>query len=108
MMSSLGAAGVTGRWSERVAAHLVRRLGVAAADARRCSPDGVDPSGLVKGWAVDRAAAILDRGEAGRREHAAVGEDRERLVAVGLCRPGEGALYVHGEAGGRRGGGRGA
>ena len=37
-------------------------------DARRCWPDGVDPSGLVKGWAVDRAAAILDR--AGLREYA--------------------------------------
>jgi thiamine biosynthesis lipoprotein len=24
------------------------------------SPDGLDPSGLVKGWSVDRAAAILD------------------------------------------------
>jgi FAD:protein FMN transferase len=35
-------------------------------DAR--SPSGVDPSGLVKGWAVDRAAAILDA--AGRRAYA--------------------------------------
>src|SRR5262245_52573776 len=32
-------------------------------DAWRWSPDGVDPSGLVKGWAVDRAAAILDRAD---------------------------------------------
>jgi FAD:protein FMN transferase len=31
-------------------------------DIRRHRPDGlVDPSGLVKGWAVDEAAAILDR-----------------------------------------------
>jgi|SRR5579862_7453600 len=37
-------------------------------DAWRCSPDGLDPSGVVKGWAVDGAAAILDR--AGRREYA--------------------------------------
>jgi FAD:protein FMN transferase len=29
-------------------------------DVRAASPDVVDPSGLVKGWAVDRAAAILD------------------------------------------------
>jgi thiamine biosynthesis lipoprotein len=30
-------------------------------DAWRCSPDGLDPSGVVKGWAVDHAAVILDR-----------------------------------------------
>jgi FAD:protein FMN transferase len=29
-------------------------------DARAASPAWLDPSGLVKGWAVDRAAAILD------------------------------------------------
>jgi thiamine biosynthesis lipoprotein len=29
-------------------------------DAAACSPDGLDPSGLVKGWAVDEACAILD------------------------------------------------
>jgi thiamine biosynthesis lipoprotein len=29
-------------------------------DARAPLPGGVDPSGLVKGWSVDRAAAILD------------------------------------------------
>jgi thiamine biosynthesis lipoprotein len=29
-------------------------------DVRAASPDAIDPSGLVKGWAVDRAAAILD------------------------------------------------
>jgi thiamine biosynthesis lipoprotein len=37
-------------------------------DVWRCSPDGVDPSGVVKGWAVDAAAAILDR--AGLRDYA--------------------------------------
>lgn len=30
-------------------------------DADRCSPGGVDPSGFVKGWAVDEACSILDR-----------------------------------------------
>ena len=36
-----------------------------AFNAWRCRPDGrLDPSGVVKGWAVDRAAAILERGGA--------------------------------------------
>jgi thiamine biosynthesis lipoprotein len=30
-------------------------------DVRAASPDSLDPSGLVKGWAVDRAAEILER-----------------------------------------------
>jgi FAD:protein FMN transferase len=29
-------------------------------DVRAAAPDSIDPSGLVKGWAVDRAASILD------------------------------------------------
>ncbi|HXR12436.1 MAG TPA: FAD:protein FMN transferase [Gaiellaceae bacterium] len=33
-------------------------------DADACSRGGVDPSGLVKGWAVDEACAILDRANA--------------------------------------------
>ena len=37
-------------------------------DARAASPLWLDPSGLVKGWAVDRAAAILE--EAGVQEFA--------------------------------------
>ncbi|MDX6476134.1 MAG: FAD:protein transferase [Gaiellaceae bacterium] len=37
-------------------------------DARPASPEVLDPSGLVKGWSVDRAAAILD--EAGVRNYA--------------------------------------
>jgi thiamine biosynthesis lipoprotein len=37
-------------------------------DARAASPEWLDPSGLVKGWAVDRAAVILD--EAGVEEFA--------------------------------------
>jgi thiamine biosynthesis lipoprotein len=37
-------------------------------DARPVSEDALDPSGLVKGWSVDRAAAILD--EAGARNYA--------------------------------------
>ena len=36
-------------------------------DARPASDDVLDPSGLVKGWSVDRAAAILD--EAGLRNY---------------------------------------
>ncbi len=31
-------------------------------DARAASPDALDPSGLVKGWSVDRAAGILEQG----------------------------------------------
>jgi thiamine biosynthesis lipoprotein len=37
-------------------------------DVRAASPDVLDPSGLVKGWSIDRAAAILDR--AGVRNYA--------------------------------------
>jgi thiamine biosynthesis lipoprotein len=37
-------------------------------DARPASETVLDPSGLVKGWSVDRAAAILD--EAGLRDYA--------------------------------------
>jgi thiamine biosynthesis lipoprotein len=37
-------------------------------DARATSPEFLDPSGLVKGWSVDRAAAILDA--AGVRSYA--------------------------------------
>jgi thiamine biosynthesis lipoprotein len=37
-------------------------------DARAASPEVLDPSGLVKGWSVDRAAAILD--SAGVRRYA--------------------------------------
>jgi thiamine biosynthesis lipoprotein len=37
-------------------------------DVRAASADVVDPSGLVKGWSVDRAAAILDN--AGLRNYA--------------------------------------
>jgi thiamine biosynthesis lipoprotein len=31
-------------------------------DVRAATSDAIDPSGLVKGWAVDRAASILDEG----------------------------------------------
>jgi thiamine biosynthesis lipoprotein len=34
-------------------------------DVRAEDPDLIDPSGLVKGWSVDRAAAILDQAGAG-------------------------------------------
>jgi thiamine biosynthesis lipoprotein len=51
-------------------------------DVRAASPELVDPSGLVKGWAVDRAAALLD--EAGLRNYAvnAAGDMRLRGRAV--------------------------
>jgi FAD:protein FMN transferase len=51
-------------------------------DVRAASPDLVDPSGLVKGWAVDRAAALLDA--AGLRNYAvnAAGDMRLRGRAV--------------------------
>jgi thiamine biosynthesis lipoprotein len=51
-------------------------------DARAASPELVDPSGLVKGWSVDRAAALLD--EAGLRNYAvnAAGDMRLRGRAV--------------------------
>ncbi len=51
-------------------------------DVRAAAPDAIDPSGLVKGWAVDRAAAILD--EAGVRNYAVnvAGDMRVRGRAV--------------------------
>jgi thiamine biosynthesis lipoprotein len=51
-------------------------------DVRAASPELVDPSGLVKGWSVDRAAALLD--EAGLRNYAlnAAGDMRLRGRAV--------------------------
>jgi thiamine biosynthesis lipoprotein len=53
-------------------------------DAGACSPAGIDPSGLVKGWAVDRAADLLDA--AGVRNYAinAGGDIRLRGRAVPL------------------------
>ena len=55
-------------------------------DVRAASPDGLDPSGLVKGWSVDRVARLLD--EAGVRDYAvnAGGDMRLRGRAVpGPC-----------------------
>jgi FAD:protein FMN transferase len=51
-------------------------------DVRAASPHLIDPSGLVKGWAVDRAAALLD--DAGLRNYAvnAAGDMRLRGRAV--------------------------
>jgi FAD:protein FMN transferase len=51
-------------------------------DARAAAPESVDPSGLVKGWAVDRGAEILDA--AGLRNYAinAGGDIRLRGRAV--------------------------
>ena len=50
-----------------------RRATRGAFDARAPRPGWVDPSGLVKGWAVDRAAEVLER--AGAR-------DADMLIAV--------------------------
>ena len=51
-------------------------------DVRAASADAIDPSGLVKGWAVDRAASILD--ESGVRNYAVnvAGDMRLRGRAV--------------------------
>jgi thiamine biosynthesis lipoprotein len=51
-------------------------------DVRAASADAIDPSGLVKGWAVDRAASILD--DAGIRNYAVnvAGDMRLRGRAV--------------------------
>jgi thiamine biosynthesis lipoprotein len=51
-------------------------------DVRAAASDAIDPSGLVKGWAVDRAAAILDG--AGVRNYAVnvAGDMRLRGRAV--------------------------
>ena len=51
-------------------------------DMRAATADAIDPSALVKGWAVDRAAAILD--EAGVRNYAVnvAGDMRLRGRAV--------------------------
>ena len=51
-------------------------------DMRAANPDAIDPSGLVKGWAVDRAASVLD--EAGVRNYAVnvAGDMRLRGRAV--------------------------
>jgi thiamine biosynthesis lipoprotein len=75
-------------------------------DARYASLEAVDPSGLVKGWSVDRAAELLD--ERGARNYAlnAAGDIRMRGSAlpeacwrVGIehpTRPGELAAIVEG------------
>jgi FAD:protein FMN transferase len=51
-------------------------------DVRAAAADSIDPSGLVKGWAVDRAASILD--ESGIRNYAVnvAGDMRLRGRAV--------------------------
>jgi thiamine biosynthesis lipoprotein len=63
-------------------------------DVRAANADVIDPSGLVKGWAVDRAAALLD--EAGVRNYAVnvAGDMRlrgravpERCWSVGVQHP---------------------
>jgi thiamine biosynthesis lipoprotein len=49
-------------------------------DARAPRPGGVDPTGLVKGWAVDRAADLLE--EAGARDFCIDGRRDLRLRAA--------------------------
>jgi FAD:protein FMN transferase len=61
----------------------VREASGGAFDVRRHRPDGhVDPSGLVKGWAVDEAAAILDHGGARNYAINAGGDIRARGEAA--------------------------
>ena len=64
------------------------RLGSSGAfDIRRHRPDGlIDPSGLVKGWAVDEAAKVLDR-EGARNYAINAGGD---IFARGEAAPGRG------------------
>ena len=57
-------------------------------------PRGVDPSGLVKGWSVDRAAALLDgagaaqlRGQRGRRHAPARPRPARACWRVGIQHP---------------------
>jgi thiamine biosynthesis lipoprotein len=55
-------------------------------DARYASLEAVDPSGYVKGWAVDRAAELLDRGGARNYSVNAGGDIRMRGGALpGSC-----------------------
>jgi FAD:protein FMN transferase len=54
-------------------------------DARRVLEHGVDPSGLVKGWAVDRAGDILD--EAGVRNYSLNAGGDIRLRGAPLPEP---------------------
>ena len=51
-------------------------------DVRAASPELVDPSGLVKGWAVDRAAAIARRGRPAELRGERGGDMRLRGRAV--------------------------
>jgi thiamine biosynthesis lipoprotein len=51
-------------------------------DVRAGSPDVVDPSGLVKGWSVDRAATMLDDAGLGNYAVNAAGDMRLRGRAV--------------------------
>jgi thiamine biosynthesis lipoprotein len=57
-------------------------------DADICTPGGIDPSGLVKGWAVDEAAAILDRADVGEYAVNAGGDIRTRgRWTIGIQHP---------------------
>ena len=51
-------------------------------DVRAASDDSVDPSGLVKGWSVDRGAALLDRADLRNYAINAGGDIRLRGRAV--------------------------
>jgi thiamine biosynthesis lipoprotein len=57
-------------------------------DAAACSPGGLDPSGLVKGWAVDEACTILDRAGVGDYAVNAGGDIRTRgRWTIGIQHP---------------------
>lgn len=51
-------------------------------DLRAAAADAIDPSGLVKGWAVDRAASILDESGIGNYAVNVAGDMRLRGRAV--------------------------
>jgi FAD:protein FMN transferase len=54
-------------------------------DVRAAAPEAIDPSGYVKGWSVDRAAAILD--EAGIRNYAINAGGDVRVAGGALPEP---------------------
>ena len=62
----------------------VRLASAGTFDIWTHSPDGVDPSGLVKGWSIDRGAEILRAGGAGNFCINAGGD----VLAVGEASPG--------------------
>lgn len=61
-------------------ADAIARESDGAFDARRWGPDGVDPTGVVKGWAVQRAAEMLIEADV---ERFAIGVGGDVVVRAG-------------------------